>query len=135
MERIGGEDTLQDGEFRMLNDEIRGVLEAIFAERFPQVPLANLKDTHRVPPADDPEAEPILDELAYAADLRDRLLAAEQITPKDLEALGNARAEAIRTAFLENSEFDAGRVVLEAPAASESEDGEWVVMELGVAAD
>ena len=30
---------------------------------------------------------------------------------------------------------DAGRVVLEAPAASESEDGEWVVMELGVAAD
>jgi uncharacterized protein involved in outer membrane biogenesis len=135
MERIGGEDPIQEEEFRMLNDDIRGVLEAIFTERFPNVALGDVKDAHRAPPADDPEAEPVLDELAYAADLRDRLLAAEQITPGDLEALGTARAEAIRTAFLENSEFDAGRVVLEAPAASESEDGEWVVMELGVAAD
>jgi hypothetical protein len=134
-ERIGDEEGLQDGEFRMLNDEIRTVLEAIFVERFPEVPLAELKAAHMAPPADDPEAEPVLDELAYAGDLRDRLLAAEEITQQDLEALANARAETVRTAFLENSEFDAGRVVLEAPAAAESEDGEWVVMELGVAVD
>ena len=134
-ERIGEEDALPDGEFRMLNEEIRATLEAIFTERFPEVPLDDVKSAHRAQPADDPKAEPVLDQLAYAGDLRDRLLAAEQITPQDLEALANARAETVRTAFLENSEFDAGRVVLEAPAAAESEDGEWVVMELGVAVE
>jgi hypothetical protein len=76
-----------------------------------------------------------LDGLAYAADLRDRLLAAEEITQQDLDALANARAETIRTAFLAADALDAGRVVLEEPTATESEDGEWVVIELAVAVE
>lgn len=135
MERVGQEHAAGEDELRMLIDEVRVVLEAIHVERFPEVPLEGLKAAHRAPPEGDPEAEPVLDELAYAADLRDRLLAAEEITTQDLETLANARAEAVRAAFLDQADFEPARIAREAPAAVESEDGEWVVMELGVAAD
>ena len=135
LERAGREYESDDDELRMLIDEVRVALEAIHSERFPDVPLENLKAAHRAPPEGDPEGEPVFDELAYAAELRDRLLAAEEITAGDLEALANARAEAVRTAFLDQPDFEPARIVIEAPAAVESEDGEWVVMELGVAAE
>lgn len=132
VERIGQDNAPGEEAFRMLSEEIRAALEAIHLERFPAVPLEELKAAHRAPPEGDPEGQPVLDELAYAADLRDRLLAAEEITTQDLEALADTRAEAIRTAFLEGAALDAGRIQIEAPVATESEDGEWVVMELGV---
>jgi len=134
-ERLGADYAPQEGEFRMLDEEIRAVLEAIYVERFPDATLEALKSDHMVPPPDDPEGEPVVDGLAYAADLRDRLLAAEEITRQDLDALANARAEAIRGAFLATERLDAGRVVLEEPAETESEDGEWVVIELAVAVE
>jgi hypothetical protein len=134
-ERLGADYAPQEGEFRMLNEEIRVVLEAIYVERFPDTTLEALKSDHMAPPPDDPEGGPVLDGLAYAADLRDRLLAAEEITQQDLDALANARAETIRTAFLAADALDAGRVVLEEPTATESEDGEWVVIELAVAVE
>ena len=134
-ERLGADYAPQEGEFRMLDEEIRAVLEAIYVERFPDATLEALKSDHMVPPPDDPEGEPVLDGLAYAADLRDRLLAAEEITRQDLDALANARAEAIRGAFLATDGLDAGRVVLEEPAETESEDGEWVVIELALAVE
>jgi hypothetical protein len=37
--------------------------------------------------------------------------------------------------FMASGEFDETRIVIAAPAAVESEDTEWVVMELGVVAD
>jgi hypothetical protein len=135
LERMGQEHAGSEDELRMLIDEVRVVLEDIHMERFPEVPLEDVKAAHRAPPEDDPEAEPVLDELAYAADLRDRLLAAEEITTQDLEALADARAEAVRTAFLDQAEFGPANIAIEAPTVVESEDGEWVMMELGVAAD
>jgi hypothetical protein len=135
IERIG-EGYAQPGEeLRMLSEEIRGGLEALFVERNPDVPLDSVKAVHLAPPADDPEGKPRLDDLAYATDLRDRLLAAEEIGQQDLDELANSRAEAVRTAFLASGKFDENRIVLVAPKASESDDGEWVVMELGVVAE
>jgi len=67
--------------------------------------------------------------------LRDRLLASETVGQQDLEALANMRAEAIRDAFLADGDFDAARIAIAAPSATESEDSEWVVMELGVVAE
>lgn len=133
--RLGEEAANPADETGMLDEEIRTVLESLFAERFPQQPLAELKSIHMRPPADDPEGKPVPDDLAYAADLRDRLLESEVVNEQDLEQLGKDRAEAIRSAFLAGEDFSADRVVIAGTEEAESGDDEWVVTELGVAAD
>jgi len=134
-ERLGeGLDDRDEGAM-MLDVEIRALVEVMFVERFPDIPPESLKAAHTAPPADDPEAKPVLDELAYATDLWNRLLESEVISDKDLADLATARAEVIRTAFLANGQFDASRVVIAESQQVESEDGEWVKLELKVASD
>jgi hypothetical protein len=135
VERLGGDGGGEDAENMMLDQEIRGLLESLFSERFPDIPLETLKAPHMKAPPGDPEAEPILDDLAYSAELRDRLLASEPVTEQDLAGLANARAQAVSTAFLASGQFSEDRVVIADAVELESEDGEWVVMELAVAAD
>lgn len=122
-------------EASMLDEDIRSVLESLFVERFPAQPLKGLKEVHTQPPATDPQGKAALDELAYAADLRDRLLQSEVVTAQDLELLANSRAQAIRDAFLADEGFSADRVVVSGTAETPSDDSEWVLTELGVAAD
>jgi hypothetical protein len=107
----------------------------MFKERFPDMPTEELQAKHKVPPVDDPEGQPKLDELTYATDLWQQMLVAEVITDEDLEGLATARAEAIKAAFLASGEFDEKRVVIADSKQVTSEDGDWVVLELGVAAD
>jgi len=123
-----------DGSDDMLAAEFRGVLEDLHRERFPDTDLETIRAAHRAPPADDPEGEPSLDQLAYAADLRDRLLASEPVGANELRELAQARAVAIRDAFLATGGLGEDRMSLAEPVAVESEDDEWVVLELGVAA-
>lgn len=131
-----GEGVIEGGQpLRMLDQQLRSTLEAIFAERFPDISLETLKAEHSSPPADDPEGTPVLDDLAYAADLRDRLLAAEPIGQAELEDLANARAASIQEAFLASGEFAADRIEVTEPSEVESEGGEWVVMELSLAVE
>ena len=134
-ERLGEGLGVQDDETLMLDEEIRAVVELLFTERFPEVPLEGLKAGHTVPPADDPEGKPVLDELAYATELWSRLLAAEVISDQDLADLANTRAEVIRTAFLASGQIDENRIAITEPTEVESEDGEWVMLELAVASD
>lgn len=133
--RIGDSVPLEGEEVRLLDERLRSALEALFAERFPAIPLTWLEDAHTTTPADAPEAEAVMDELAYAADLRDRLLASEPVGQAELKDLANARAEAIREAFLANGEFAAEQITVTAPAETETEaeGDDWVVMELGLA--
>jgi hypothetical protein len=135
LDRLGEDAVKEVDENLMLDVEVRQIFESLFIERFPDVSLETLKAEYTAPPANDAGARPELDELAYSAGLRDRLLASEVISPEDLEALAAERAEAIRTAFLAGGQFDENRVVVATAVEVESEDGEWVVMELGVAAD
>jgi hypothetical protein len=136
-ERLGQEQELgdRDSESMLLDVEIRGVVEALFIERNPEIPLEGIKAEHTNPPAGDPEGKPVLDDLAYATDLWERLLASEVISDQDLTDLAQARATAISTAFLASGEFDESRVVIAEPKEVESEDGEWVRLELAVASD
>lgn len=134
-ERLGEGLGVQDDETLMLDEEIRAVVELMFTERFPEVPLEGLKTGHTVSPADNPDGKPVLDELAYATELWSRLLAAEVISDQDLTELANARAEVIRTAFLTSGQIDANRIAISEPTEVESEDGEWVMLELAVASD
>lgn len=134
-ERLGEGLAGKDQQALMLDERIRSLVEEMFKERFPDVSLEVLQDKHKAPPADNAEGAPKLDELAFATDLWQQLLAAEVITDQDLEALANERAEVIKNAFLASGEFDEKRVVIAASKQVTSEDGEWVVLELGVAAD
>jgi len=135
LERLGRDYADPDGEFRMLDAEIRTVVEALFVERIPDTTLQTVQAEHFAPPADDPEGKPVLDELAYVKDLYERLLAAEPVSEQELLDLARARAEAVRNAFLAGGEIDEARIVMTEPAATESQDGEWVVLELGVAVE
>lgn len=134
-ERLGEGLAGKDQQSLMLDERIRNLVEEMFKERFPDVSTDELQDKYKAPPEDDPEGVAKLDELAYATDLWQQLLAAEIITDEDLENLANERAEVIRNAFLASGEFDEKRLVIAASKQVTSEDGEWVVMELGVAAD
>jgi hypothetical protein len=96
------------------------------------MPPASLKPLHTAPPPDDPEGKPVLDALAYAHDMWDRLLEAEIVSDEDLAALAAARATGIRDAFLAGGNVDSSRITLGESAQVESEDGEWVTLELGV---
>jgi len=51
----------------------------------------------------------------------------------DKRAMAQARAGAIKTAFLASGQFDESRVVIAEPGDAESEDGQWVTLELAVA--
>ena len=134
-ERLEGELGEQYDDTMMLDEEIRSVVVSLFTERFPDIPPQSLKAEHTAPPADDPKGKPVLDNLAYASDLWNRLLESEVISDQDLTDLATARAEAIRTAFLASGLIGAERIVIVEPKKVESEDGEWVVLELAVASD
>jgi len=135
LERAGPEYAEQAEDFRMLDEQIRSTLETLFIERNPETAIDSIRTAHMAPPADDPKGESVLDELAYAGDLRDRLLAAEEISRQDLEALADARAKAVFSAFRADGGIEESRIVLAEPVETESEDEEWVMMELGVVAD
>jgi hypothetical protein len=135
IDRLGDDSAVPDEKILMVDVEVRKILEALFLERFPETPLESLKAGFMAPPANDSEAAPELDVLAYSGGLRDRLLESEVIDAQDLEALATARAEAIHVAFLAGGTFDESRIVIAEPGEAESEDGEWVVMELGVASN
>ena len=134
LSRLGAEAVPGAEELPMLDERIRATLESLFAERFPEIALETVRAAHRAPPAEDPAGAPVLDDLAYAGDLRDRLLAAVVIGEPELAALATQRAEAIRAAFLAGGEFAAGRITVSPPTEAEPEGDEWIVMELGLAA-
>lgn len=133
IQRLGEKQPADLDEAGMLDDHVRTILEALFNERFPDVSLDSVRAEHTAPPADKPDGKPVLDGLAYATDLRDRLLASEKVADAALKALATARAEALRSAFLADGTLDASRIQMSAPTETESEDGEWVDMELGIA--
>jgi hypothetical protein len=132
LERLGRDPVEQGSAGEMLDEEILSALEELYEERFPGQPLDELKAAHTAPPDGDPEGKPVLDALAYAGDLRDRLVAAVPVGPEQLAALGRERAQSVADAFLAGG-LEPARVALAEPEAVESEDDEWVVMELGVA--
>ncbi|MEM1080827.1 MAG: DUF748 domain-containing protein [Pseudomonadota bacterium] len=94
--RLSSWQSANPGDEDELSTELeRRSLQALMRESFPNEPLETLLETHRAAPPDDPEGDPVLDEQAYLADLRDRLMASMSITSSDLETLGRARSTAV----------------------------------------
>jgi hypothetical protein len=71
-----------------------------------------------------------VDEVAYRKALVADLLAAQSVDNAQMQALGPARAEAIRAFFVEQGGLDAGRFSVD-PETSTTSDGErWVRSQL-----
>ena len=132
-ERLGEEFGSQDDQAMMLDEEIREVVEKMFSERFPDVDRAGIKAQFTAPPASDPEAAAVPDELAYATALWNQLLDAESVSEQELAELAQARAQVIADAFLSSGQFAGDRLVIASPKEVISEDKQWVVLELSVA--
>jgi hypothetical protein len=131
---IGAENEAEDNESLMLDTRIRQFLEILYIERIPEGDLQSIRAQHLATATEDKGAEPVFDELAYATDLWNRLLKSESVSEQDLENLALARAEGIRAAFLVSGRFAENRIRVGATQTIDSEDGEWVVLELAVAA-
>lgn len=125
----------------MLDEEVVDVLEALLNERQPQLSLEVVEASHQIPPADNLEGRLQLDELAYLADLRDRLLAGVEITDTRLIELATERAHSIKSALLlpaasANADIvglQEQRLVDGAPAVkAQAEDSDRVVVALTV---
>ncbi len=84
-------------------DADQAALEALFSNAFPNTPLESVRTefTSTLAPEEgvEPAGAPVLDEAAYLAALRKRLIEAEEIGEAELKALGAARARAVVTAL------------------------------------
>ncbi|MFO7982552.1 MAG: DUF748 domain-containing protein [Desulfuromonadales bacterium] len=108
-------------------------LEAMFADRYPQRSLADVRE--RFTTEEDDEA-PEFDAAAYREHLATEVTAAQTVTEEDLEALAQARTDAVRTFILgegDASAIEPDRVRSVAPIEVEANGA--VILEIGLAAD
>ncbi len=108
-------------------------VEAMFADLYPQRALADVRE--RFTKAEEDEA-PEFDAAAYREHLATEVTAAQTVTEDDLEALAQARTDAVRTFIL--GEGDAPTIEpdrLRSVAPIEVEANGAVILEIGLAAD
>jgi hypothetical protein len=84
--------------------------------------------------ADESTGEQVLDETAYYRDLQAALIEAQPIDMAAVQALGAARAEAVRSYMVDTAGIDSGRVRVVEPVAVEEGEGEddWVRCRLDI---
>ena len=116
----------------IVDEELQGAIEALFAERLPGEDLAALRARHTVSPPAQPEAEPHFDRIAFIGDLYERVVADENVPQSRIDELAARRGEGIREAILAGGELDAARVVLGEPSSAEAIDDDWIPTELQV---
>jgi hypothetical protein len=111
--------------------ETSDTLEAMFTDQYPQRALDDIRE--RFTTADDDE-EPELDAAAYREHLATEVSAAQTVTEEDLQALAQARADAVRSYILGEGApaVEPDRVRWEAPVEVAADDS--VVLEIGLGA-
>ncbi len=120
-----------DGD-ELSTDRDRRALEALHAAAAPGEPLDALQAQYSAAPAEDPEAAPVLDEAAYIAALRERLVSLADVGEAELDALARSRAAAV-IARLHESQPEAELNVREVdPESVETAADGAVPLELGV---
>lgn len=113
--------------------ETREMLEAMFADRYPQRALGDVRERFTTAAENEPSK---FDAAAYREHLATQVTAAQSVTKADLEALAQARADAVRNAILGEGDAPAiepARVRGMAPV--EVEANGTVDLEIGLAAD
>jgi hypothetical protein len=90
-------------------------LEALYKEAAGPEKVAALRQSHTA--ASTEGAKPSLDEGAYEDALREAILASQSVGAAEFQALGEARAAAVRSAFVEQGGLDASRLEMGAARA------------------
>ncbi|MEJ2523702.1 MAG: DUF748 domain-containing protein [Gammaproteobacteria bacterium] len=112
-------------------DPVRGILEAMYTEARGAEALAALAAANTAVP--EGQSEPVLDEPAYLAALREELISLQTVFPTELEALGGARGDAVKEYLVTTGGIDAGRITVATPAPAERADENLVYVKLDVA--
>jgi hypothetical protein len=136
------EDGVETADLSLADEAARGPLRKLFRAAHPETDLDTVEEQFTAPPEDDPEAEPVLDEVAYYAHLARRVTAAQEVTQPELAALAAARAESIRSVLLKGSgeesadnRLEPRRVQVGQPRAAEAGKGKRVTVEIELATD
>ena len=91
-------------------------LEALYVESNGEAALEALKTEFSKPPADKPDAEPVLDGPGFLEEIRSRLIEAQPLTDSELQELGAQRAGAMRTAAVTDGGIGEDRIKVAEPA-------------------
>ena len=111
----------------------RTVLESLYAQADSGQPLEPVQAEFMQPQDSSvPESPLVLDEAAYLAALRERLVAAEPVSEGDLDALAGARAESIRAALTSDGGIGPERIELGEHTSASLNDAGWIPLRLDV---
>lgn len=117
----------------MLAERRQQAMESLFQLQFPDVPLETVSNGFLRPEnPDEPDKNLTLDQTAYIAELRSRMVAAAPIGQSDLDDLAGARGAAVLQVLTADGTIDESRVTLEARDDAKIGDSGWVQMKLGV---
>ncbi len=103
------------------------ILTKIYRDHFSGDELEALEATHTPPSTD-------LDEIAFRQAVNQALTEAQPVDETQVQALGPARAQAIRKFLVEKAQLDAGRVTIEPETSEQDNAGSWVTSLLVVEA-
>ena len=119
---------LESGAADVLTVEMEA-LEALFSRSFPDTLLETVRPEFTQ--VSESDVTPTLDEPAYLAYLRSRLVEAQDIGTEELTTLASGRAQAIAS-VLETAGADTSRITVSADTASGDVDEGSVLLNLGV---
>jgi hypothetical protein len=108
----------------------RKALESLYRSAVPNAQLADIKAEFTRPLEEN--GQPTLDEVAYSAELRRRMVTLAVVSDTQLENLATERAERTVGELLINAESLQQRIRTGALQSSQSKDPQWVVMKMTI---
>jgi len=116
-----------------LRERRTAILETLFQARYPESPLTAIQQPF-MKPVDPQQAEgrQALDQIAYSAELRRQVIAAEAVSEEDLEQLAMARADAVLTALTTDESIAPERISTSLGKPVKIGDARWVSLKLAV---
>lgn len=124
-----------------LTERRRSLLETLYTQAMLTPELAELQLAHTATPAtadtngSQATESAQLDIIAYNADLRDRLIAAEPIGQRELDALSQARMTSVMEFMITNGSIDSSRMRAAETEVGELDDEGWLNMTFGLSAE
>jgi hypothetical protein len=111
----------------------RRAIETLFSNRFPDESLTAIEETFERPEdPQDPDGDLVVDNAAYLAELRRRLIASVDIGDTELGRLADSRLAAVTAALTTDERIAANRIRRGTAATVSAGDSGWVRVKLEV---
>lgn len=118
----------------LTSEDHQDAVESLFASYYPESDVEAVRERF----TEEQNGQSDFDDLAYRNYLAQQIIAMQAISDEELQALGNARAAAVRDALLEETDDIAiteNRIQITDPVALDSVDSELITLEIEVTAD